>query len=106
MKIMPVVLEENVDIEYKNKDMIYQLFSKICQENNVIFMTRIEKENLDGFLVFEKKKSDIVRCIVQKVNEILSECNIDYMVSLPVITDGVRFKKPTFYPDGKIKIIR
>lgn len=108
MKIMPVVFElnENDKIETKNKMLIYKLFSKVCQENNIVFMTKIERGEVEGYLVFDKNNSSVVRKINCKVNKILSNKGIDYASCLPMIMDGVRFKIPTFYPDGKIKIIR
>lgn len=108
MKIMPVVFELNEDdkIELKNKMLIYKLFSNVCQENNILFMTKIEQEQAEGYLVFDKENSNVVRKITRKVNEILSDSNIEYAACLPMIMDGVAFKVPTFYPDGKIKIMR
>ena len=105
MKIMPVVFEVE-KVERKHKNLIYELFSKICQDNNMVFLIKFSKTDSDGFIVFDKKNSEKVSVITRKVNESLSECNIDYMVALPMIMDGERFKRPTFYPDGKIRIIR
>ena len=108
MKIMSVVfeLDKEDELEYHKQMAIYKLFSKICQENNITFFTKIEKNDLSGYIIFDKSNSDIVRKISRKVNKTLSDCKIDYMVSLPMIMDGVAFKVPTFYVDGKIKIMR
>lgn len=105
MKIMPVVFETE-EIENKNKSLIYRLFSKVCQENDMIFLTKIEKKDMEGFIVFKKENGEKVGVITRKVNEILSDSGTDYMVALPMIMDGERFKRPKFYPDGKIRIIK
>lgn len=105
MKKMPIVFEVE-NMESKNKSLIYELFSKVCQENNILFLTSISKKDSDGFIVFCKSDGDKIGKITRRVNEILSDCDIDYMVCLPMIMDGERFKHPTFYPEGKIRIIR
>lgn len=105
MKVMPVVIEDT-EIEYKHKKLIYDLFSKVCQENNTVFMTKMEKEDLQGYIVFDKNNSSIIRRINIKVNRTLSECGIDFMSCLPMIMDGVVFKVPTIYVDGKIRVFR
>ena len=105
MKIMPVVFEVE-EVESKHKYLIYELFSKVCQENDMVFLTSISKGDRVGHIVFNKDNSGKVSLITRKVNKILLDCGIEYMVSLPMIMDGVKFRVPTFHPDGKIKIFR
>lgn len=105
MKIMPVEIVDE-EIEYKHKKLIYELFSKVCQENNTVFMTKMEKEDLNGYIVFDKKNSAILRKINMKVNKVLSDSGVEFMSSLPMIMDGVVFKVPTIYVDGKIRVFK
>ncbi len=108
MKSMSVVFELDLDdeISYANKMQIYNLFSKVCKENSTVFLVKSNKEDIEGYLFFNKDNSDIVRKIVRRVNDYFVDNYIEYIATLPLIMDGIRFKVPTFYPDGKIKIIR
>ena len=107
MKIMPVVFkDEEYELEFKYKELIYKLFFGACKENGLLFLTKIIEENIKGYIIFNKSDSELVKSVCHSVNEILSQYHIEYMVSIPVIMDGVRFTKPTFYMDGKIEILK
>ena len=64
MKIMPVVFEVE-KVERKHKNLIYELFSKICQDNNMVFLTKFSKTDSEGFIVFDKKNSEKVSVITR-----------------------------------------
>ena len=103
-RLMPIVfeIEEEDVLSTEKKEKLLSLFQKISFRYRVLSIRFSKNEDVVGYIVVNDNSEWVLRKIIGEFNDLLNKEGFEYSMYLPVVCDGVVFKRPTFYPFGEL----
>ncbi len=107
-RLMSVIFEvnENEDLSNVDKEKMLRVFQNICFKFRVLCLCCIQNENVFCSVVVGEDSEWVLRKIINEFNEKMDKENNGYSMYLPVVCDGVVFKRPVFYPFGDLVVTK
>lgn len=103
-RLMPVIFEisENETLSNMDKEKMYRVFQEICFKFRVLCFCCFRNDDICCSVLIGEDSERVLRKIIGEFNEKMDKEDNGYSMYLPVIRDGVVFKRPAFYPFGDL----
>lgn len=105
-RLMPIVfeIEEDEILSNEEKEKILSLFQKISFRYRILSIQFLRNEEVVGYIVVNDNSEWVLRKIIEEFNMSMEKEGFEYSMYLPVVCDGVVFKRPAFYPFGELTV--